>query len=332
MFLMIRSLIVIGLLTFICPASNASSGEASDSSGLGRGLNYLGNQDFWLGLDPGAFRNADLIAIRSAGFSHVRINIMPFASMAASDDVPPSVFSKIDMVLRRASEQNLKVILDLHEHRFCAKNAFKCSSKTVAFWEQMSQRYQGLPGSVAFEILNEPHGDMNGERWNSLLQQSLDVIRKHNPRRLVVIGPADSNSFKELGTLQLPSADKNLVVTFHYYVPFPFTHQGASWTRATYRASPEWLVSSGMGRLNTDLDEVRRWASANGRPILLGEFGVIKGASASSRASWASAVARAAESRGFAWSYWNFNGGSFGIYDRSRRRWESPMLDALVSP
>ena len=43
-----------------------------------------------------------------------------------------------------------------------------------------------------------------------------------------MVGPTSWNSLADLPLLRLP-ADANLLVTFHYYEPFQFTHQGATW-------------------------------------------------------------------------------------------------------
>ena len=43
-----------------------------------------------------------------------------------------------------------------------------------------------------------------------------------------MIGPANWNSINSLNTLEIPN-DENLIITVHYYSPFEFTHQGASW-------------------------------------------------------------------------------------------------------
>jgi hypothetical protein len=48
-----------------------------------------------------------------------------------------------------------------------------------------------------------------------------------------------------------------------------------------------------------------------------------------SRARYTSFIARAAESRGWAWSYWQFDS-DFIVYDIDKDRWVPPILRALV--
>ena len=67
--------------------------------------------------------------------------------------------------------------------------------------------------------------------------------------------------------------DRHLIATFHYYEPFPFTHQGASWAPADIAAlkdapfgTPEQIAQVGK-----DFDAVKAWSVAHDRPVLLGE-------------------------------------------------------------
>jgi endoglucanase len=147
----------------------------------------------------------------------------------------------------------------------------------------------------------------------------------------VVIGPANSNNFHFLDALVLPADDRNIVVTVHYYDPFPFTHQGATWTNP----SRENLVGVPWG---TDVDHqtivrnfstIAAWSQDHDRPILLGEFGSFDKGDMTSRAAWTSTVARTAESNHFAWSYWQFES-SFTAYDIVNQHWIEPIYAALV--
>lgn len=115
------------------------------------------------------------------------------------------------------------------------------------------------------------------------------------------------------------------------YNPFYFTHQGAEWVPG----SNAWLGTTWQGTSSEekavirDLDAAATWARRNNRPVYLGEFGAYSKADMDSRALWTGFVARQAEERGMSWSYWEFGAG-FGVFDRSRKEWNSRILDALV--
>ena len=185
---------------------------------------------------------------------------------------------------------------------------------------------------MVFELLNEPHGALDARAWNALLAKLLQVVRKTNPTRNVVVGPTRWNNLEELDTLRLPEDDRHLVVTFHYYEPFAFTHQGASWVEPQFsektgvRFTPEQVA-----KIESDFDKVEAWSRRHGRPILLGEYGAYDKAPMEDRVLWTRTVARAAEKRGFAHLYWQFSS-DFVLYDFQREDWVEPLLHAVVPP
>ena len=107
-----------------------------------------------------------------------------------------------------------------------------------------------------------------------------------------------------------------MIVTFHYYLPFEFTHQGAEWAQG----SDTWLgtkwegTTSQRDSLDFDLDVAARWGKEQQRPIYLGEFGAYSKAEIDSRVRWTDFMARSAEAKGMSWAYWEFRSG-FGIYE-----------------
>lgn len=117
----------------------------------------------------------------------------------------------------------------------------------------------------------------------------------------------------------------------HCYDPFHFTHQGAEWVSG----SRAWLGTTWQGTSSEeqaiihDVDLAARWAEAHNRPIYLGEFGAYSKADMNSRALWTRFVARQAEERDMSWAYWAFCAG-FGVYDRSKKAWNEPILEALI--
>ena len=101
-------------------------------------------------------------------------------------------------------------------------------------------------------------------------------------------------------------------MTFHYYEPFHFTHQGATWAGEEVKQlhGITWGVTQDRAALRADFDKVAAWSAANSRPILLGEFGAYdkSGTPLALRVAYIGAVRTEAERHGFGWAYWQFEG------------------------
>jgi len=163
-----------------------------------------------------------------------------------------------------------------------------------------------------------------------LLAEGLAIIREKNPTRTVIVGPAFWNSIDHLAELELPAADRNLIVTVHYYTPMDFTHQGAAWADRKDKLGVEWLgTEEERGVLKRDFDKAASWAKQHDRPLFLGEFGAYDKAPMESRARYLASVTRAAEQRGWSWAYWQFDS-DFILYDIGRDSWIEPVRRALI--
>lgn len=298
---------------------------------MGAGVNVLGYDDYWKAGAQGNYREKHFRGIREAGFGTVRVVLFTFPHLDAEGRLDPQWLEKLDQVIAWGRRHDLQMILDVHDFTACATDAETCTAKLRGVWGQLAPRYADQPASLMFELLNEPHGQLDAAAWNALLPQLLEVVRQSNPERNVVVGPASWNSFRYLDQLQLPEDDRHLIVTFHYYDPFDFTHQGASWV------GPEISGLSGISfgseaqiaQVGSDFDQVKAWSIAHDRPIFLGEFGAYDHAAMADRTLWTSTVARAAEERGFGWAYWQFSS-DFIAYDFEKQAWVQPILRALL--
>ena len=90
-----------------------------------------------------------------------------------------------------------------------------------------------------------------------------------------------------------------------------------------------WGTPGEYAAIDRDFDAVQKWAKTHDRPILLGEFGAYDKGPIESRVKYTAAVARAAEKRGWAWTYWQFDS-DFIVYDLDKDRWIDPIHRALI--
>jgi endoglucanase len=273
--------------------------------------------------------------IKEAGFDSVRI---PIRWSAHANQTPPytieeAFFERVDWAVNQAIQNDLQVVINMHHYEEIFKEPAAHQERFLALWEQIAAHYKDYPDSLVFEPLNEPNNKLTATRWNDLLVKVLAIVRQTNPERTVIIGPADWNSLYKLSDLTLPEEDRHIIVTFHYYLPFQFTHQGAEWAAG----SEAWLGKTWDATpvqrkaLELDLDLATKWAKKNDRPLYLGEFGAYSKADMESRARWTETVRQQAEARGMSWAYWEFCAG-FGIYDPHLKIWINPLLHVLIPP
>ncbi|MGY3032309.1 endoglucanase [Bradyrhizobium sp. USDA 4354] len=321
--------LAISVLAIFSQAEAARKATAPALPKLGRGINILGYDGIWEGGRNAPFRLDNLIAIRKAGFSHVRINFFAFKFMGPGNLLDEIVLRRLDAAIEEVLARDLIPILDEHDTQVCQRDVSECAEKLKAFWTQIAARYAGKNPKLVFEVLNEPGGQMTSAAWNALLNECLGIIRATNPRRTIIAAVLNVDDMP-VEDLVLPSDDRNLIVTFHYYAPIRFTHQGAPWSPTFSRIGPlDWGTPEDEERARADFDKIRFWSEREKRPIYLGEFGVYEAAPAEARTRYLSFVARSAERLGWAWAYWQFDH-DFAAFDSARQTWKPDIMRALI--
>lgn len=312
--------------------TNAAPDAFALNQRLGRGVNILGYDPIWRAREQGRFQAEHFQKLKVAGFNSVRLNLHPFRHMVATNHwaLRPAWLATLDWAVTEAQRQGLAVILDLHEFQALGADPAGHKEKLLAFWQQMATHFKDAPASVYFEVLNEPSDKLTPELWNEYFVETLAVIRPTNPARGVIVGPGHWNAISHLEKLKLPETDRHLIVTVHFYEPFSFTHQGASWSNQKDKVGVDWSgTAEELAALNRVFDQADAWCKANKRPLLLGEFGAYDRAPMEARARWTAAIARAAEARSWSWAYWQFDS-DFILYDVNQEAWVEPILKALI--
>ncbi len=323
------------LLAAIAPAV-AKDRQAVDpfvqNQKLGRGVNIIGYDPLWKSRDEARFKVGYFRMLKEAGFSNVRINLHPFRRTDQSNDyaLPASWWETLDWAVTNALQSDLMVILDLHEFGAMGTDPETNKPKFLAFWRQVSERLREAPDPVLFEILNEPSRKLTASMWGQYYREALAIIRKTNPSRTVIIGPAGYNAIGQLTEFTLPVDDRHIIVTVHYYSPMDFTHQGASWAGRKDKLNVEWKgTDQEKAAIEQDFAKAQAWAKEHNRPLFLGEFGVYDKAPMLSRMRYLSFVVSTARKLGWSWAYWQFDS-DFVLYDVKADQWVQPVRDALV--
>jgi endoglucanase len=324
--------ILIALLSVNSKSFSQAVNAHEQSKKLGRGVNIIGYDNaFWTDYKNGRFKESYFKMIKEAGFTNIRVNLHCFSHMDSAYNFDQHWLETLDWVVAKGLEANLMVILDMHEYTAMADDPIAKKEMFLAVWRQLAPRYKDQPSSVLFEVLNEPNQKLTIQLWNEYLTEAVEIIRKTNPDRTLIIGPGNWNGIESLSSLELPKDDKNIIVTVHFYHPMPFTHQGAPWSKDTKDITGIKWTGSAEEReyIETRLKVAYDWAKVNDRPIFLGEFGAYDKGDMADRALYTAHVARTAEKFGFSWAYWQFDS-DFIVYNINTESWVLPIKNALL--
>jgi endoglucanase len=271
--------------------------------------------------------------VKDVGFDHVRLPIKwsVYTKKDSPYDIEKKIFDRVDHLIEQAFNNGLYIIINIHHYDEIMQDPLKEKDRFLSIWKQISEHYKNYPENLYFELLNEPTYNLVSDLWNQFLKEAIEIIRETNPDRKIVVGPDNWNSLYNLNRLIIPENDKNIIVTFHYYNPFNFTHQGAGWVKINLPVGVKWLgTDEEKQMIEKELDMAVKWSKEHGNvPLYMGEFGAYSKADMESRARWTDFVARSAEKRGIAWAYWEFFSG-FGVYDPEKDEWRIPLLKALI--
>lgn len=301
---------------------------------LGRGIN-IGNalEANKEGDDGVTIKEEYFQILKQKGFNSVRIPIKWSAHTLATAPftIDQAFFNRIDQVVDQALSNGLAIIINIHNYTEIMNDPAAEKEKFLAIWKQVSERYQKYPAELFFEPLNEPSNKLTDAIWNQYIKEVLPVIREKNPYRTLILGPGSWSNIANLNSISIPADEKNVIVTFHYYNPFNFTHQGASWVDGSNAwLGTKWSASAAeVAAMRSEMDNAQKWVTANKRPLNMGEFGSYNKADINSRALWTEWVSYLAIERGFSFNYWEFCSG-FGIYDPVNKIWTASLLNALI--
>jgi endoglucanase len=182
-------------------------------------------------------------AVKQGGFTGIRLPIK-FSSHAltvAPFTIDKPFLDRVDWAVAQATSRGLAIIVDMHHYDELMTAPAANKDRFLSLWQQIATHYKDAPNNVFFEIHNEPNSNIE-PLWNEYSSAALKVIRETNPTRAVIVGPNGWNSAWRLPELKLPD-DQNLIVTFHNYEPFTFTHQGAEWINPIPPVGVQWPVA-----------------------------------------------------------------------------------------
>ena len=353
-----------------CPAVPDGALEpCAQARALGKGVNF----GDLLEADPdeGAWSNGILIQeshfalAKEAGFDSVRLPVgfALHSQSSAPYTIDAAFMARVDQVVSWGLAHGLRMVVDLHNYNALQSDPQGQRARFVALWQQIATHFRSAPDEVYFELLNEPNTGLDAATWNGIVAETLTAIRAIDPRHTVVIGATDYSNPDGLVGLHVPDAERNAIVTFHYYTPNLFCFQGkvsfmgndwattgitwpgppaspitpapavSAWVTSwieSYNTEPAARNPAGQWVIERDIAQAVAWGKENHRPLWMSEFTAQDGADLASRARWMAAVRKELESSGIPWSFWSLlSDPGTKLYDTSTGLWTTELTGAL---
>lgn len=203
---------------------------------------------------------ADLAMLRAAGFDFVRIPVDPGPLAAFQGKWRARLLADVIEAVRQSLAAGLSVIVNLHgnsaTHYWNPANIFTGDDPTLlgAYLDVVNDLARWMskldPARVVFEPVNEPPQACGSAQWQALQLKMLKAARAAAPRLTLVATGACGSMTAGLEALDpLPIEDAQVLYTFHFYEPYVFSHQGATWMTSEpmyrYLNGVPWPASAG---------------------------------------------------------------------------------------
>lgn len=219
------------------------------------------------------------------------------------------IYTPLDSMANWSKRYGLSLTVDYHQYdgSLNGESVTDSAYKKLASecWKVVATHFsKDSREDIFFELTNEPgiSENVKSSDWRVLAQQMLDSIRVVDSTHTVIFGDSRWYDIDSLVAGDLFD-DDNLIYAFHFYEPFVFTHQGASWAdmgssknvkfpykqdewSAEYshfgiEKSEEWVQESfgnyyGDGNKNSMYNQVavvKKWAVEKNVAIACNEFG-----------------------------------------------------------
>lgn len=294
--------------------------------------------------DPHWFAEEDVAWIAENGYDHLRLPVDGRLLLDAGGNLQTLHLKPVDQALVWASEHGLGIVLDMHfldgadftragfDNRLFENPHLR--ARAVALWGALARRYHRAGDLLRFELINEPVA-ANPVDLATLQRAMLEEIRSVSRDRVIYVTSNEWGRPASREQMYVPR-DPRVILAFHFYEPFIFTHQQTPWSEIgryymrpvpfpgtlldlrTHFPEGHWVIDAYSGvQLNEayvekQLRDLAGWAHGQGKQVYLSEFGVVRHAQEESARAWIRAVRRACRDYAISWAVWDYKG-TFGI-------------------
>lgn len=288
---------------------------------------------------------SQLAQIRKEGFDFVRVPIYA-STLLRNLDPKQEPAASLERVLDAARKNNLKVVVVLTD-TYDKRAELMAGGKFFDTYTVLIEKFSATLGRrdprwVGLMPLDEPTNcDMPMQTWQGQENRYIAAARKSAPKLTILLS---GSCYADLwGLLRFsPLNDKNVIYTFQFLDPIPFTQQGNptndlwKWfknvpypsTNAQMNAALNAILQPiasedlkksvrqefefyGVSEFNRqsiakNIGLVGSWAKLHKVKVMLSAFTVHESAPAQARLDWLRDVRQVAESQGLIWATWTW--------------------------
>jgi endoglucanase len=217
-----------------------------------------------------ALASFDFDALRQIGFDHMRVPLDVGPLMQGEEWQRREILDALVSVVSAINRHGLNVLVTLLppslQHELPQTYLDGLDGPKFRAYSAMVERVAAAlapldGGSVALEAMNEPQSSCRvrfGTDWTTYQQNLVERIRRIAPQLALFLTGGCWSNIEGIVLLDTDLLrDRRNFVSVHFYYPFLFTHQGATWTAPHLAGTIGVPYPASAGSLEETLDLTR---------------------------------------------------------------------------
>jgi endoglucanase len=290
-------------------------------------------------------------AVKAAGFNTVRIPVTWAYHFGAAPNytIDAAWLDRVEAIANYVLKDGMYAIVNTHHDTWVSlmptADQATLSDELAKLWTQIANRFKNYDDHLVFETLNEPR-TTDSTQWTGGTAAARTILNAYNAaavnairatggnnalRHIMIPTHAANPSTTCINDLIIPNNDARIIVSLHTYYPNTFSMS----TSLTATGSTTWGTTADQTAMATELDRIYNLLPANGRAVIIGEWGSINKNDTAARALHAQTYAADVRARGMLPVWWDNGSGAtngFALLNRTALTWYFPtIVTALVT-